>query len=95
MPQAFIVDAVVREVRQLKGYPHLSILDLSCGEGEVLSRLAADGCRVHGTHFRADDYIIEDRGRLGAIPITPGVDLQPRPPFEHGALYLVPIPEAP
>jgi len=54
MPQAFIVDAVVREVRRLEGYPDLSVLDLSCGEGEVLSRLAADGCRVRGTHFRDD-----------------------------------------
>ena len=89
MPQAFIVDAVVREVRRLKGYPNLSILDLSCGEGEVLSRLAADGCRVHGTHFRADDYIIENRGRLGAIPITTGVDLQQRLPFEDGSFDVV------
>jgi SAM-dependent methyltransferase len=89
MPQAFIVDAVVREVRSLKGYPNLSILDLSCGEGEVLSRLAADGCRVHGTHFRADDYIIENRGRLGAFPITTGVDLQQRLPFEDGSFDVV------
>ena len=51
MPQAFIVDAVVREVRRLKGYPNLSILDLSCGEGEVLSRLAADGCRADSSVF--------------------------------------------
>jgi len=89
MPQAFIVDAVVREVRRLEGYPNLSILDLSCGEGEVLSRLAADGCRVRGTHFRADDYIIEDRGRLDSIPITPGVDLQQRLPFDDGSFDVV------
>ena len=89
MPQAFIVDAVVREVRQLKGYPNLSILDLSCGEGEVLTRLAADGCRVHGTHFRDDDYIIENRAGLGAIPITTGVDLQQRLPFEDNSFDVV------
>ena len=89
MPQAFIVDAVVREVRRLKGYPNLSILDLSCGEGEVLTRLAADGCRVHGTHFRDDDYIIENRAGLGAIPITTGVDLQQRLPFEDGSFDVV------
>ena len=89
MPQAFIVDAVVREVRQLKGYPNLSILDLSCGEGEVLSQLAADGCRIHGTHFRDDDYIIETRVRLDAIPITTGVDLQQRLPFEDNSFDVV------
>ena len=89
MPQAFIVDAVVREVRRLKGYPNLSILDLSCGEGEVLSQLAADGCRVHGTHFRDDDYIIENRAGLGAIPITTGVDLQQRLPFEDNSFDVV------
>ena len=89
MPQAFIVDAVVREVRRLKGYPNLSILDLSCGEGEVLTRLAADGCRVHGTHFRDDDYIIENRAGLDAIPITTGVDLQQRLPFEDGSFDVV------
>jgi SAM-dependent methyltransferase len=89
MPQAFIVDAVVREVRRLKGYPNLSILDLSCGEGEVLSQLAADGCRIHGTHFRDDDYIIENRVRLDAIPITTGVDLQQRLPFEDNSFDVV------
>lgn len=89
MPQAFIVDAVVREVRRLEGYPDLSVLDLSCGEGEVLSRLAADGCRVRGTHFRDDDYIVEDRARLAALPITRGVDLQQRLPFPDGSFDLV------
>jgi len=82
-------EAVVREARPLKGYPNLSIFDLSCCEGEVLSRLAADDCRVHGTHFRADDYIIEDRARLSAIPITTGVDLQQRLPDDDGAFEVV------
>jgi len=71
MPQAFIVDAVVREVRRLEGYPNLSILDLSCGEGEVLSRLAADGCRVRGTHFRADDYITKTAPASARFPSPP------------------------
>src|SRR5688572_8276314 len=82
MPQSFITQAVVKAIQELPGFPQLSVLDLSCGEGELLTRLATQGCRVHGTHFRNDDYIVRDRERLAALPITTGVDLQTRLPFE-------------
>lgn len=84
MPQNFITRAVFDAVRMLPRYPELSILDLSCGEGELLSLLANEGCAVRGTHFRSEDYIVENRERLATIPITDGVDLQ-RP---------IPLPDA-
>jgi 2-polyprenyl-3-methyl-5-hydroxy-6-metoxy-1,4-benzoquinol methylase len=89
MPQPHVVEAIVREVRRLPGYPSLSVLDLSCGEAEVLTRLGADGCRVHGTHFREDDYIVADRSRLGTLAITTGVDLQKPLPFPDAAFDVV------
>lgn len=84
MPQDFITRTVFDAVRSLPRYPSLSILDLSCGEGELLSLLAQEGCMVRGTHFRSGDYIVENRERLERIPITDGVDLQ-RP---------IPLPDA-
>ena len=89
MPQPFIVEAVVREIRRLPGFPNLSILDLSCGEGEVLSQLAAEGCQVRGTHFRSDDYIIVDRGKLEIFPITTGVDLGKPLPFQESSFDVI------
>jgi len=89
MPQAFITKAVVKAIQELPSFPQLSVLDLSCGEGELLTRLAAQGCRVHGTHFRNDDYIVRDRERLATLPITTGVDLQAPLPFEDASFDVV------
>lgn len=89
MPQPFVTEAVVRAVRALPGFPALSVLDLSCGEGAVLSRLAAAGCRVHGSHFREDDYIVHTREKLQGIPITSGVDLGAALPFDSASVDVV------
>ena len=62
MIQEFLLDAVARELRALPGYPRLAVLDLSCGRGALLARLAAAGCAVRGTHFRADDYKLAEEG---------------------------------
>ena len=56
MPQPHVAAAVLRAARRLPGYPRLRVLDLSAGRGEIAAALAADGCAVRGTHFRADDY---------------------------------------
>ena len=93
MPQTFVTNAVVSAIRELPGFPNLKVLDLSCGEGEVLELLAAAGCRAQGTHYRQDDYIIKDRGRLATIPVTGGVDLQRRLPFEDAAFDVVVLTE--
>lgn len=89
MPQPFVTRAVVRAVEGLPRFPALSVLDLSCGEGEILSRLAASGCRVQGTHYREDDYIIERRDRLADIPVIGGVNLQQRLPFDDASFDVV------
>ncbi|MGH9398742.1 MAG: methyltransferase domain-containing protein [Thermoanaerobaculia bacterium] len=80
MPQEFVRDAILQAARRLPGYPRLSILDLSCGRGEILAALARDGCRVRATHYRGDDYKLtqgpaplETAGL--SIPIDPDVDL--------------------
>ena len=81
MPQPFVANAVVDAVKELTGFPNLEVLDLSCGEAEILDKLKALGCRVQGTHYRDDDYIVQDRARLAGIPITTNVDLHRTLPF--------------
>lgn len=89
MPQPFITRAVVRAVQSLPGFPALSVLDLSCGEGEILEQLAALGCRVQGTHYREDDYIVKRRDRLSHLPVMDGVNLQQPLPFDSATFDLV------
>jgi 2-polyprenyl-3-methyl-5-hydroxy-6-metoxy-1,4-benzoquinol methylase len=89
MPQFFITRAVVRAVQGLPGFPALSVLDLSCGEGEILGQLAALGCRGQGTHYREDDYIVKQREQLATLPIQAGVDLHKPLPFDASSFDVV------
>ncbi len=89
MPQSFVVDAVVAAVKELPEFPRLRVLDLSCGEAEILNHLKAFGCQVQGTHYRADDYIVENRQGLSIVPIVLGVDLHEPLPFEDASFQVV------
>jgi len=89
MPQSFVVDAVVAAVKKLPGFPRLRVLDLSCGEAEILNQLKSSGCEVQGTHYRADDYIVEDRKGLSNLKILSGVDLHKPLPFEDASFQVV------
>lgn len=76
MPSRSIVHAAVRTARSLPGWPVLRVLDLSCGDGQVLDVLARDGAQAEGTHFREDDYILKTPSAvLRQIPLHGGVDL--------------------
>ena len=88
MPQDFVASAIIRAVRELPGYPRLRVLDLSCGRGEILSALKADGCTVRGTHYRNDDYkLTEQKGpmMIDGLPIDPDVDLMKPLPYDGGS----------
>ncbi|MBN2506870.1 MAG: class I SAM-dependent methyltransferase [Verrucomicrobia bacterium] len=89
MPQPFVTRAVLRAVQGLPGFPALSVLDLSCGEGEILNQLASRGCRVQGTHYREDDYIVKERTRLVQFPVCGGVNLHQALPFDSGLFDVV------
>ncbi|MBI3877362.1 MAG: class I SAM-dependent methyltransferase [Verrucomicrobia bacterium] len=89
MPQPFVANAVVDAVRELPGFPNLDVLDLSCGEAEILDKLKVLGCRVQGTHYRDDDYIVQNRARFSGIPITTNVDLHKPLPFENARFDVV------
>lgn len=92
MAQHFIVRAILDAVRALPHYPHLRVLDLSCGRGEILASLQRDGCDVRGTHFRLDDYEVAS-GRESflapAIPVDRGVDLTKALPYADAAFDVV------
>jgi len=91
VPQPHVLAAVLRATRRLPGYPRLRVLDLSAGRGEIAAALAADGCVVRGTHFRADDYKLA--GAPPPIPpevvIDSGVDLMRPLPYAEGAFDAV------
>jgi len=89
MPQSFVVDAVVAAVKELPNFPHLRVLDLSCGEAEILNRLKSLGCEVQGTHYRADDYIVKNREELSNLSILPGVDLHKPLPFKNESFRVI------
>jgi SAM-dependent methyltransferase len=92
VPQDFVRDSILKAARRLPGYPDISVLDLSCGRGEILSALAADGCRARGTHYRDDDYkLTEQKGpiRTAGLEIDKEVDLTKPLPYADGAYDLV------
>lgn len=93
MAQTFITRAILDAVRRLPGYPRLDVLDLGCGRGEILAELKRAGCRVRGTHFRADDYEVHSGKEsllTSDIPVDEGIDLT-RPLPYAGAQYDVVI----
>lgn len=93
MPQPHVAAAVLRAARRLPGYPRLRVLDLSAGRGEIASALAADGCAVRGTHFRADDYKLTGsppgRAAADAFPIDENIDLMGKLTYGDASFDLV------
>jgi SAM-dependent methyltransferase len=78
-----------KHLRTLPNYPNLKILDLSCGDGYLLSKLAADGCKCTGTRYRDDDYILSDRELHPSIALQTGIDLTAPLPFDSGIFDVV------
>jgi SAM-dependent methyltransferase len=89
MPQRFIVQKVLRTLESLPEFPRLNVLDLSCGDGEILARLAERGCAVQGTRYRTDDYILQRDRPPDRAPIAEGVDLAGRLPFDDAAFDVI------
>ena len=89
MPQAHICQAVLGRVRKITGYPRISVLDLSCGDGQILHRVQAEGCVCRGTHFRSDDYIFSGVRPADGIAIDTGIDLLAALPYPDGEFDVV------
>lgn len=90
MPNKHIINAAVRFIHSCPEYRDFRVLDLSCGDGELLTRLAAEGCRVEGTHFRKDDYIYKKPADgLRAATIHENVDLSRPLPFADATFDVV------
>lgn len=90
MPKPFIVQSVLNAVRSIPDYQQLRVLDLSCGQGEVLGALHSDGCIVEGTHYRSDDYIVRNPlPVLNLVKIHEDVSLDETLPFESESYDLV------
>lgn len=92
MPQDFVRDAILAAARRLPGYPKLSVLDLSCGRGEILAALHWDGCRIRGTHYRGDDYKLTGQSgplETAGLAVDPDVDLTRPLPYADASFEVV------
>jgi SAM-dependent methyltransferase len=67
-----------------------TVLDLSCGDGDIITVLAGKGYKVQGTHFRDDDYIFDKPSpMLKTATIHKGIDLTKPLPFADGSFDFV------
>jgi SAM-dependent methyltransferase len=93
MPQNFIVEKVLSNIKCESNFPNISVLDLSCGEGEILTKLSNLGCEVRGTRFCSNDYIIENdlikNHNESKIPIDNEIDLTKPLPYKDKSFNVV------
>ena len=84
------MNAVYDAITEIPGHPDFKVLDLSCGDGELLEKLDRLGCSVEGTHFKTGDYVFEDpRPILEVAPIHGEVNLHEKLPFDDDSFDLV------
>jgi SAM-dependent methyltransferase len=89
MPRKEIIRAVVAKVSACCR-PGDRILDLSCGEGEILSELLARGFKAEGTHYGDEDYILRNpHPVLKSAVIHTNVDLGRPLPFPDNSFQAV------
>lgn len=90
MSQTYVIKSVIKEIYSLPGFRNFKVLDLSCGEGEIIKELASEGCEVEGTHYKDDDYVLKNpRKILKEAKIYKNVDLDKTLPFNDGSYDLV------
>lgn len=86
MPNSFLTKLVLSSLEREHAFPRLDVIDLSCGEGEVVEALRELGCRARGTRYKKGDYIIRsDRLAGSADAVVDGVDLTRPLPFESAS----------
>lgn len=82
MPDSFIQDAALNTLSAFPPSTHPRVLDLSCGDGDIIAGLLRAGYQPEGTHFRKDDYIFHKRNdALDQVEVHDGVDLSVPLPF--------------
>jgi len=90
MPSKAILNAVEKTIKTLPGWREFLLLDVSCGDGELIQRLSLEGCRVEGTHFRQNDYIFKKPAPiLKTAALHGGIDLCRPLPFADGTYDVV------
>jgi SAM-dependent methyltransferase len=90
MPISSIQQAVARAIGTPANPSGLRVLDLSCGDGDILAALAVKGFHVEGTHFKEDDYIFRNPSPLlKTITVHKGVNLTRPLPLPDAAYDIV------
>jgi SAM-dependent methyltransferase len=90
LPDATILRAVCHLIDREVPLRPARVLDLSCGEGQLLEILDQRGFQVEGTHFRSDDYIINNPAPiLRRVLLHDRIDLSQPLPFADGSYDVV------
>jgi 2-polyprenyl-3-methyl-5-hydroxy-6-metoxy-1,4-benzoquinol methylase len=90
MQEAYIRNPVVKAVGDANTKSGATVLDLSCGDGDIITVLAEKDYNVQGTHFKDDDYIFDKpSAALNTATIHKGVDLTKPLPFADGSFDFV------
>lgn len=83
-------DIALSTIKAIPNYPSLSIVDLGCGDGQIIERLVAEGCQARGTTYLTKDRDhIRSRDYPDHLPIDHGVDLTLPLPYESGSFDVV------
>jgi len=86
MAEPAIIRAVLRGLGDVGVPAGARVLDVSCGDGNLIAALLARGYAAEGTHFRRDDYIFRHPSpALQKATIHDGVDLNRPLPFPDAA----------
>lgn len=92
MPSEYIQDALISAIVKHSGDKSIWIVDIACGDGATLKKLAALGyTRLEGTLFGDDEEVFDYSGidYGGQIKITRNVNLLAKLPFDDDSIDVV------
>lgn len=91
MPSEYIQNAIIAEIERYSSDKTVSILDVSCGDGEILKQLKSKGyTNLQGTLYGNDSEIYDYSSiDFDGIPVLSGVDILKSIPFENETFDIV------
>lgn len=83
-------DIALSTVKSIPNYPSLTIIELGCGDGQIIEALSADGCSVKGTTYLTKDRDhVRSRDYPDHLDVDHEVDLTRPLHYESGSFDVV------